>query len=479
MKRPKVIYSQYQKDIFENIQNGSGNTVVFARAGCGKSFCLIEGVKYIPKKLKSLFVAFNTSVAKELDERISKSYISARTLHSVGRSTIVNTFGKIVLDPDKSLNIIQNILHKRGYKKFDKEKFNIASSLLKAVNLCKGCLIDIPSKIDILLDEFDIDTFELSREEFINIICQSLRECKEVKNVIDYGDMIWLPYVYGMRFKQYDRVFIDEAHDLNAAQLHIALNSCKKGGRILAVLDDFQVLYSFTGVKIDAADILIKRLNAKVLPLPISYRCPKAVIKLAQEIVPDIQAAPNAKEGEVKVVLENVFLSLVRPGDFILSRVNAPLIYYCMELIRNKIPANIAGRDIGRGLAYLVRKSETKTVNEFLKWLGKWKQEEIDRLKQKGRDPVIILDKAACLENLCGGKKTTDQIIDDINELFSDADANDIVVLSSIHRAKGLERDNVFLLDFTLRRGMNRSEDNIAYVGFTRARKSLFLVRKG
>lgn len=475
--KQKLIWSPYQTAIFSDIATGQGNTVVIARAGASKTSVLVEGVKYIPKRLKSLFVAFNRDIAIELNERIGKSYITTKTLHSVGFSTVKNHFGKMAFDPDKTNNIVSNILTTRGHKKFNKGKFDIASSLVKAVSLCKGTLIDTPSKIDILIDEFDIDTFDMGRDEFIGCICLALRKCKSEISCIDYSDMVYFPFVYGMKFEQYDRVFIDEAGDLNKAQLHIALNSCKNDGRILAVGDEKQVLYSFTGVEIDVLDTLVKRLNAKVLPLPISYRCPKSVIRLAQKIVPDIQAAPNAKEGSVKTVSEDVFLSLVRPGDFVLSRINSPLIYYCMELIRKGVRANIAGRDIGKGLAWLVRKSNTKTADEFLVWLEKWKKSEIKRLEDTGRDPILIVDKAGCLENLCKGSKDTEDILDKINELFSDAEDKDIVVLQTIHKSKGKEADRVFLLMNTLRKDNSQVELNVEYVAKTRTRDQLYLVR--
>lgn len=477
--QPKLIWSPYQQAIFKDVKEGKDgeNTVVIARAGSSKTTSLIEAIKYIPKHKKTILLAFNKSIQQELDQRVNKSYIDIRTIHSYGYSTVKKHFGNVKFDPDKTNNIAANILYAKGYKKFEKQKFNIISSLCKAVNLCKGTLIDTPNKIDVLIDQFDIDTFDLDRQEFINTVCQVLRKCKEETSAIDFSEMVWYPFIFGMRFEQYDRVFIDEAGDLNAAQLFVSLNACKPNGRILAVGDNFQVLYSFTGVEENVLDILVKRLKAKVLPLPISYRCPKAIIKLAQELVPDIQAAPDAKEGSVKTVSENTFLSLVKPGDFILSRVNAPLIYYCMELIRNKVRANIAGRDIGKGLAWLVRKSESKTINEFLIWLEKWKREEVNRLEKNGRDPILILDKAGCLENLCKGSRDTKDILDKINELFSDAEDKDIVSLSSIHRSKGKEANRIFLLFNTLRRDGSQSELNVEYVSITRSKDCLFLVK--
>jgi superfamily I DNA/RNA helicase len=51
----------------------------------------------------------------------------------------------------------------------------------------------------------------------------------------------------------------------------------------------------------------------------------------------------------------------------------------------------------------------------------------------------------------------------------------DFVVLSSVHKAKGLERDRVWLLEESFRRS-GGEEDNIRYVAITRAKRDLRLV---
>lgn len=474
----EIIWSPLQKAIFKDVSEGTGNTVVLAVAGASKTTVLVESVKYLPKKKKVLFVAFNKKIAVELDERINKSYIETRTLHSKGFATIKSCFGKVALDPDKTLNITQNVLHEKGYKKFEKEKFNLAFSVCRVINLCKGAIIDTPSKIDTLLDEFGIDTFEMEREDFVKVVCQVLRKCKEQKECIDYSDMIWFPYVYNMVPEKYDIVFIDEVQDLNPAQINLALSLCKKNGRIIAVGDPDQVLYGFNGVDINSIDLLIKRLNAKALPLSVSYRCAKNIVKAAQEIVPGIQPAPNAKEGIVKYMQEDGFLLYAKPGDFILSRVNAPLIYYCLALLRMGVPANIQGKDVGSSLAYMIKRSEQTTVPDFLKWLYNWKATEMARLHIKNRDPILIIDKVACLEALCDGARSLDEVMDNIKELFRDGDDSTRVMLSSVHKAKGLERDRAFLLNWTFRRGTNKEESNILYVAITRAKNELIFVNK-
>jgi ATP-dependent DNA helicase UvrD/PcrA len=477
VKKCPIVWSDFQKAIFQDVAEGTGNTVVEAKAGSSKSTTAIECVRYIPRGKKSLFVAFNKKIAEELDERINKSYVLVKTLHSVGYATVRKRFPGIKLDVDKVEHIAANVLRDLGYKQFDKQKFALAYSLARTVNLCHGSLIDTPSKIDDLIDRFDIETFEMPREEFVRAVCKTLRECRSMTDCLAFSEMVFWPFSMGLQLEQYDRVFIDEAQDLTPAQLHIALGSCKKDGRILACGDSRQVLYTWAGVDINAIDILTKRLNAKVLPLPISYRCGKSIVKLAQEIVPDIQPAPNAIEGSVEYVDEEDFLDRVKVGDFILSRVNAPLIYYCMKLLLNGVPANIQGKDVGANLAYIIRKSEKKNVPDFLEWLEEWKTSEMARLRAKGRDPILITDKAACLEALCNGAKSLESVFDNIKTLFHDGDDSSRVILSSTHKAKGLERDRVFLLDWTYR-DTDVSESNVRYVAITRSKRELYLVQK-
>lgn len=478
MSAEKREWSRYQRAIFNDVQNGEGHTVVIARAGSGKTSTIVEAFKYVPKKLKTLMVAFNKSIADELRER-APSYIDVMTLHSLGFRAIKGAFGKsVALDPEKTQNLVENTLSSKGLKKSDKGFFETAIAMCKTITLCKGYLIDTPSKIDALLDKFEIDTPVLDREDFIKTVCQVLRKCKEECMVIDFDDMIWFPYVYDIPVGKWDRVFIDETQDLNEAQIHMALSACKKGGRICAVGDDRQAIYGFRGADSEAIENIIKKLNAKILPLSVTYRCAENIVKLAQEIVPDIEPATFAEEGIIKNIPEEGFLSFAKPGDFILSRVNAPLIYYCLALLRMGVPANIAGKDVGSNLAYMIKKSETTTVPTFLKWLDNWKAAEMARLRAKNRDPILIIDKAACLETLCEGATSLDEVRDNIKNLFNDGDDSNRVILSSTHKAKGLERKKVFLLTWTYRRGMNREEDNLWYVAVTRAKSELLLVKK-
>ena len=73
-----------------------------------------------------------------------------------------------------------------------------------------------------------------------------------------------------------------------------------------------------------------------------------------------------------------------------------------------------------------------------------------------------------------------------IERIFVDGGSEDRVVLSSTHKAKGLERDRVFVLSSTYlkkRRDkktgewyLPQEERHLAYVAWTRAKKELYFV---
>ena len=78
------------------------------------------------------------------------------------------------------------------------------------------------------------------------------------------------------------------------------------------------------------------------------------------------------------------------------------------------------------------------------------------------------------------------EVSDKISRLFDDSDERSIVIISTVHRAKGLEREDVFLLRSTFRVWLDQmhlfdkpnEEANIAYVAATRSKKRLFIVQK-
>lgn len=495
-------WSTYQEAVFADIESGSGHTVVLARAGSGKTTTIMEGLKLVPRGLSVLMVAFNKSIAKELERR-APAGVEVKTCHGYGLRACSRKYGRVRIDDGRLHALIRVLVENTP------ETSDLRAALAKTVSLAKGCLCRTAREVDALMDDFGIDLGEEGdRDEFIAMVLKLLGWCADpfkqaqMKSArqreehwvlyqsnevaIDFDDMVWLPVANELRVFQFDRVFVDETQDLNAAQIELALKACKRGGRILAVGDDRQAIYRFRGADANAMQNVIDRLGAKVLPLSITYRCPKSVVRVAQLIVPDLEWAPNAEEGSVTEASVEEMYKNVREGDFILSRTNAPLIGHCLRLLRDGRRANIQGRDIGAQLASFIKKSKCRSIEALREYTDAWCEREVARLLKKDppADTAGVEDKAATVLALAEGCASVDELLANIDRLFSDSDPETKIILSTTHKAKGLERDNVFMLaDTYLRKPRGaatagKEEQNLYYVAATRAKKNLVFVRE-
>jgi superfamily I DNA/RNA helicase len=228
-------------------------------------------------------------------------------------------------------------------------------------------------------------------------------------------------------------------------------------------------------------DFMKKELNAIELPLTVTYRCPKAVVSLAAQIVPDYRAADAAPNGIISNMGAGKLASVAVVGDAILSRANAPLMPICLALLRAGVPARIEGKDIGRQLLGIVRSLRAKSVPNFLFKLNAWGQKQRNRVSKSEHAEErcgIINDQVAVLVAVAEGVSSVSEIEVRLSELFQDTDgfSKPAVVLSSVHKAKGLEWNRVYILSKTFKPGNEGEESNIYYVAITRAKNELVFV---
>lgn len=473
-------WSNYQLNIFADVAGGTGHTIVEALAGSGKTSTIVEALKYIPDGISWLLVAFNKKIAEELKARAPKTG-QISTLHSLGLKSLGATFKQVTIDVDKADKIVVKLL---GDKDETKE---LRFLVVKGMSLAKGYLAATKDEIDEILDLHDVEPpAEIERDVFIYHIIDAMEESKRNIKQIDFDDMVWMPNVLKVNVPKFDRVFIDEAQDLNRAQLHLVLKAVqpkpktkksKPEGRITALGDRWQAIYHFRGADSNAMDYLQQTLNAKLLPLSITYRCPTSVVYEAQKLVPKLEAAPNAPSGKVSFINIEEMKKIAKPGCFILSRVNAPLVGLAMNFIRQGVPVNIQGRDLGNNLQSLIKRSRCKSLDKFLEWLNNWAKKECKRLTDRGRDTTIITDKIECFHALAESVDNLADLKSYLDRLFSDVDDYRKVILSTTHRAKGLERDVVFMLSGTYRYSDDQEERNLRYVAITRAKKELYFVK--
>ena len=476
--------SKYQTDIFDFIATGTGDAVVDAVPGSGKTTTCVEASKRLRTR-NALFCAFNRHIADELKTRLQG--MRAQTIHSVGMSSL-RPLGRPEVDAKKYSKLIRQYLIDSCITEM--EKLRTASSRIR--DLLRLTQLTLSEPEDELALREIADRFDLDRAEWAftwKAIAPILNQGMELApQVIDYNDMVWLPHMLGLKPHKVDWVFVDEAQDLNHAQLELVMKARAGGGRMLFVGDKRQAIYGFTGADTRSIPNIIDRTQATVLPLSICYRCPTSIIELANEVYPGIEPRPNAPKGKVWHIQEEDIVKTVKDGDLIICRTNAPLATVCFELIRAGIPARIRGTDIGKNLIAILDHLETNPdfhFNRLNPYLGRYLEEQRQVRRGQPEDAIEmamanILDRIETIQAICESSRarSMEDLKRAITDLFSDKRAK--VWLSSIHKAKGLESKRVILLYPHLlphpsakKPWEKEQEWNLKYVALTRALEEL------
>ena len=492
------IPSKYQQDIFDFIQHGNGNSVINALAGSGKTSTIVNAVKLIPSTCNALFIAFNKEIVKELEKKLAGvKNVQVKTLHSLGFLMIRRNLGtNIEIDEYKYRTFIKKNIKQLSSADFDKMTTKLIQQYTD--NVTQLCDLGRYN-----LAQCEKDLLQVSARHDIPIIDD---ECNAVLNVmkwgrenttsIDFTDMVWLPYELTLNpiGLQYDYIFIDECQDLNAAQRELFLRCFRRGTRFIAVGDKKQAIYSFAGADAESFAKLQNLPNTTTLPLPISYRCPKKVVNLANQFVDTMECREGAPDGEI---VHNVSIKDIHDGDMVLCRTKMPLIKLYMRYLRMGVKSYVRGQDIGLNLLRMVDKTEQIVLNVSLQKDGVFARLYDDLFEERNRlmikrgmdleDATLSnqimnkYDSIKALEILAEGLTSARDLHDRIENVF--AESADGVCLSTIHKAKGLETNNVYILCKTLMPSRLATQDwekeqeqNLMYVAYTRAKYKLGFV---
>lgn len=486
--------SPYQQAIKDAVTKGKGDLVIEATAGSGKTTTATMCAELV-KSGKVLFLAFNKHIAEELERRLPD--VKCKTIHAVGYGLLATTLrGKLIVKGNKYSAMARECVQAR----FKPDEFREAYDCVKSlVDFSRLTLTDlsIVADVDHMVNQFHIEGMDgPQKKKYIksakDILARGIEMAEKLREV-DYTDQLWLPYVKNIKPRMlYDAVIIDEAQDLSQAQLELVLRLRAPGGRMFFFGDRRQAIQGFAGANTDSIDRIIARTRAKTLPLSISYRLPVSHVELAKKIEPRIEPAPSAVPGEIAEISPNDLAEKVQVGDLVICRRTSPLIDACLKIIASGRPARVKGRDVAAKLIDTIQEISEMAgfrYDCFSPFLDKWTAGKIGKLMQRGMDeaePFIeqVRDIATCVETCWYNfnHSSISELRTKIEEIFSDDRA--MIMLSTIHRAKGLEADRVFILEYERLpykwKKMNEQdriqESNIHFVGLTRARQSLFQV---
>lgn len=504
------------------------NYSIRAGAGCGKSTTLewtegktpkgikpseqqeaiFEALRERKLKGRSVRVAcFNTSIMEELGPKFPGADV--RNNHKLGYHATVKylnlkpKFGFV--KGNKYNNIAKRII---GNPYDNDALWPVTTTALKLVDLARCTLtgnrlantvqsgetacennrweVDHNQLVE-MAEFYNIDIDEPSA---LNFVEQIINEgIKEARNSFDFTDMVFLPNVFGCKPERVSRCYIDEMQDLNAAQ-HGLLHGT--ADQFVVVGDVFQSIYGFAGADPNSMPRFEEEVGASLLPLTITRRCPHKHVQLARNYLPEdfgFRAAPEAPDGTVITVPFNVdfYKRLEGTDNLCLSRTNAPMVQACFTCWKHGIPAMIRGRDVARNLAAVIKRMKASDNQDLAIKL------------QEDYEPKIATAKALDKQDLAAAKtdelellllfvqetKTVDECIGAIFKMFDDdASKERAIQFSTIHKAKGLEAENVAILtpDLLPHPGISklgpfwaRQELNIAYVCYTRSKDTLYI----
>lgn len=540
-----MTHTDEQKKVYNFVQFDSNHGIIDAVAGSGKTTTIIESATYLDKSKKILFCAFNSSIQKEIATRFFKkglSGIQVKTIHSLGYDLLktnstteykveAGKYDKIIdqyftLDQDTSL--IENLCD-LNFVSFHPQNKTEQYQLKNFQYSVKFYLKDICDKARLTLTRFELEEFKKliihynilndkktatkNFDEEVKIYLQLAQlivnkgnYMAEKANSIDYTDMLYLPILKKMTpINKFDFLFIDECQDLSKSQLAIGLKYVKKEGRVLAVGDPSQSIYGFTGADIESFNRIKSKLpNIVTLTLSNCFRCPSSIVELAQSFRSDISSFEN-KEGTIQKIEFNQVIEFAKPTNLIISRTKAPLQILMFKMIEKGINIEVHEDEVKgfiNDLRFLFAIDELNELNVYKNgndFFDKVQERNVEIIKKKSFRFKDKDEKEAFID---GEIKLIDAKIDFIKQqlsihtevknmsgLFKKIETiisggEQAIKLSTIHRAKGLENETVFILDYdTLplyRDGQKEwekvQENNLKYVGLTRAMKNLFLV---
>lgn len=503
--------SKYQVEIFKTIEKGVNNLIINASAGSSKTTTIVNSLRFIPNNKKILFVAFNKDIVEKLKTEVTHENCNISTFHSLGMSFLVENkiFEKSqylessnkILDINKYNNYIYNnitsITRYGEVESLGRDYRQYIKNIQKLVDYSRYYLAFTCKEIEKVSKIYGINKL---RDEY-EVVREILIWGKSNINVIDYTDMVWLPNVLNLTTKKnlFDWIFIDESQDTSIVEQKLIEKCFKRNTKFVATGDEFQQINVWAGSSEDAIENFKKHPNTIELSLPISYRCPKKIVELASKYSNNIIANDDSIDGDIRY---NVSIFEPVNGDMVLCRMTSPLVKLYLEYIKHGKKSYIRGYEN-------IKENYLSIINQFNSILidrncmtsdGLFPQMYkllFDRIKKMQlnynfdeveclKHPSIIdlYDSINGIFSISEGLIETKDLISKLETVFV-GDKEESIELSTIHKSKGLESNNVYILcpslmpsSFATMDWEKKSENNLIYVAYTRAKNSLSFMRE-
>ena len=437
----------------------------------------------------------------------------------------------VSLDNFKPHKILDEEITKRygRYIEFAKRVF-LKDNYVNLYNLCRLTLTDMSSNKDVsrLIDDHVLflyygdegysapDISEITST--LKILDTKSRQQFETQGVIDFTDMLWITF-NKLKYDNwevpywalYTNIYCDEVQDFSNIQLNFLKFIKRTKGRYVFIGDFHQAIYNFAGANAQAFNQIPKMFApVETFDLPICYRCAKSHLsRVNREYGIPILPCDDAPMGFVKTIDKNKISEYAKAGDMVISRKNKWIAEVVLDLARNGTPIFIEDKEMVEAIKRQILSSKCTSVGTLEKFLQKVISnynkklfEIVSKNAREGGHEEEHLEAVAeanskidntsflleILEGYLENHASSDSVSkfsNFIDKLLNTTPSPNCVRLCSIHKAKGLEATNVFVLneakinyDFRNSKEQNIQEKNLSYIATTRAKEGLYLVKE-
>ena len=529
-----------QQRVIDWMVEGQGNALVSSVAGSGKSTLITQCANQIPLSQKVIILSFNEKIATamqaKLKERIPNRFLGdqddwkftrAATLNSQGQRLIVNHYKYRLRQPcnflvskDKINDVIaaltdelydrrtqrylqqldaykKSALYPLGTPPVKPKRRPCYSAVTGLLRLSRASLYrpTQPSgsnlkeiiafygiEINVQLDlDWAVQALQRIEAETIARFNESYQ--------ITLDEQIYMPWALDLRDPYpWDWIFVDECQDLSPLRIDLLRRLSKPMTRFVFVGDNDQSIYGWTGADPRCFDRIKSEFSPDTFELTSTFRCSHAVTELAQRYVPKITAFEGNLKGEVLKHPSGAPLPELKSGDAVLSRLKSGLINIAIRFIRGGCKFQGFEGLLDEKILDLLQgiyeeQSGSLSVTERLGRMAIIIETDID-VNGCTAEKVELYDLSVALKGLSEAFPTIRDFAGlrwQLHEVCKGT--SDGPLLSTIHKQKGAEFNNVLIVDFSLLPLVwpgqldweFEQELNLVYVAITRAKDKLYL----
>lgn len=480
--------NEQQEKVLKLWKEQKSNVLVNSGAGSGKTTTLLDMVSCFNKR--SLIIAFNKSIQTEIEEKLIQRGLSqgkALTLHSLGLNACRNKIRSLKIDTHKNWKIIDKLkeIYPNDLKKVKrKEVFPLFYTLMEMNDVSRMFFSEDFEEILTQMNNIGKSYLNIPKLEDFWEKFKELRNLSYEINrpIIDFIDMIFLPVKYNLKIPiNPEYLYIDEAQDLNLIQ-HLFIKKLISQGDVkkwAALGDSRQSIYAFAGSLPNSFEKFKSYENVVEKNLDVCFRCAKNIIFHANKVYGNLVPFKE-EEG---IVANETKAENIKDGAMVLCRNSAPLLELYFELLYLKKPCYIYGDEILTQIKGFLSPFKYDTIG-----IAKIKLEEIHEeliLDQTENGKIKLRIFLRNYENFSifatrfSENLKIYNLLKEIENLFSENKKG--IMLTTIHKSKGLESDVVYILKedlipskFAVTETQLIQEKNLLYVARTRAKKEMY-----